>query len=134
MTSLKNLIKNCLETTAVALLILSVIALLCGGRFLCIETVFQTGAASLVIQSGILLLDRLESVFILIDMALQIGYVLGVLIIFGYIFDWYASLPLGMLIVLGLLVYFVACLFGMYRIKGDVATINSRLSQRNRGE
>lgn len=127
---MKKAIKNCLAATGTALLLLAVVAILCGGRFICVETVFQVFAASIVIQMGFYLLRNFESRYAVIEVLAEFAMMLVILIPAGCLFDWYASTPLWILILLGAGVYGIGCMIDMYRISSDVNRINDRLKSR----
>lgn len=66
----------------------------------------------------------------MVEIAVEIAYVLVVLILSGYFFGWYSSTPLWVLILLGIAVYMIGCFIGMFRMRTDVEYINHQLDLR----
>ena len=132
---MKNIIKNSLATTGLALMILSIVAVLYNGKLICIETVFQILLSSLVINFILILLKHFESKFFLVELFAEIGSTLIVLIVAGYWFNWYVSIPVWVLIIIGIVVYLIGCLIDMFHITNDIKFINDQLIKRkNAGE
>lgn len=126
---MKSKIQNVFAITGIALVLLSVVAKLYGGRFLCIETVYQVFAVSVVIQVVLVLLKKFESRYFMVEILLEIGAVLGLLLVAGVFFDWYSSIPVWVLVVMGLLVYLIGCVIDMFQIQNEVKTINRYLEK-----
>lgn len=124
---MKNKIKNCLATTALSLIILSSAALFYDARFLCISTVFEAAAANLVIHGGLELVKRVESSFFIVEVTLEIGYILAVLMLFGRLFAWFQSTPPWLLALIGILVYIGGCAIDTFHIRSDINVINKQL-------
>lgn len=127
---MKNIVKNCLATTGLSLVLLAIVATLYHARFLFIMSVYQTLLANIIIHLGLILLQRFESKYFMVEIAVEIGYVLVVLILSGHFFGWYSSTPLWVLIVLGIAVYFIGCFIGIFRMHTDVEHINLQLTLR----
>lgn len=124
---MKHNIKNCLATTGMSLVLLAMVAVLYHARFLCIESVFQVLCANILIHAGLALLKQFESKYFIVEILAEIGYILGVLLIAGLLFGWYSSTPAWVLVLMGISVYFLGGLIGVFRIKEDVEYINHQL-------
>ncbi|KLU71758.1 MAG: hypothetical protein RHS_2472 [Robinsoniella sp. RHS] len=124
------MMKNCLATTGLSLVLLAFVATLYHARFLFIVSVYQTLVANIFIHLGLALLQHFESKFFIVEIAVEIGYVLAVLILSGYFFGWYSSTPLWVLILLGIAVYLIGCFIGIFRMQTDVEYINQQLELR----
>ena len=88
---MKKKITGCLATTALAILVLGIVALLSGGHFLCIETVYQILLANVLIHGWIFVVQRFESPYFLIEITLELGGVLLLLLGLVALFSWYES-------------------------------------------
>lgn len=128
---MKKLIVNCLSTTALTLLILAIIATFYQTKCLFISSVFQAFCANLVIHIGLVFLKKLESKYFLLELLWEIGYTIGILILCGSLFKWYGSTPLWMVIIMGIIIYLIACLFDILKINDDLMFINKELKKRN---
>ncbi|MBP3886606.1 MAG: hypothetical protein J6F30_02970 [Cellulosilyticum sp.] len=124
---MKHKIRLCLATTGLTLLLLSVIASFYHAQFLCLSTVYEVFLTTIVIYIGLALLEHFESPYYLIEILLEISYIEVILILFGFMFNWYRSLPLGLLILLGFLVYVIGCSIDLIRTNHHLAYINSKL-------
>lgn len=124
---MKNKLKICFATTGLSLLLLTVVATLYHAQFLCLTTVYQVFLANVLIHIGLTLLERFESPYFLLEILLEVGYILIVLIIFSFLFDWYSSTPLWILILLGITVYFIGSLIDVFRLSNNLTFINNQL-------
>lgn len=124
---MKNKLKICFATTGLSLLLLTVVATLYHAQFLCLTTVYQVFLANVLIHIGLTLLEHFESPYFLLEILLEVGYILIVLIIFSFLFDWYSSTPLWILILLGITVYFIGSLIDVFRLSNNLTFININL-------
>lgn len=129
---MKKKIRNCLATTGIALVLLATTAFLYQARFLCIETVFQVFGACICIHLGLALLESFESKYCSLEILAEIGIVLTILVIAGFIFGWYTSMPVWVLLLMGIAVYAIGCMIDMFKIQSDINVINEYLLQNNR--
>lgn len=124
---MKHKVRNCLATTALSLLLLTIVASFYQADFLCIETVYQSFGANVLIHLGLTLLQKFESNYCIVEILVEIAYTLTILIVFG----WYSSTPLWVLILIGIAVYLIGSLIDVFRIQNEVALINRQLKLRN---
>lgn len=130
--SMKKKITGCLTTTALSILILGIVALLSGGHFLCIETVYQILLANILIHVLVFVIQKFESPYFLVEISLEIGGILLILLGLGYIFSWYESVSVLTLIIIGVLVYVFGCLIEIFHIQNDLDYINDKLEQKRK--
>jgi len=124
---MNKLIVNCLATTGLTLITLAVIASLYQAKFLCVSSVYQCFIVNIIMHVGLILVRKFESNYFVIEFIIEIGYVLGLLIVSGFFFKWYSSTPLWVLILMGIVVYFLGCLLNIMKINDDMAFINKKL-------
>lgn len=124
---MKKLIVNCLASTGLTLITLAVIASLHQAKFLCISSVYQSFVVNIIIYVGLFFMQKFESNYFVIELIIEIGYVLGILIVSGFFFNWYSSMPLWLLILMGIVVYFLSCLINIIKINDEMAFINKQL-------
>jgi len=55
-----------------------------------------------------------------------------VLIIFGAIFNWFATTPKWILAIMAVVIYFIVLLLSMVRMREEANTINKLLKKRNK--
>lgn len=125
--NLKKLVQNCLATTGLTLVILAVIASLYQAKCLFVSSVYQSLIVNIIIHLGLILLQKYESKYYVIEFIVNIGYVLGILIAFGFLFKWYNSMPLWVVSLMGIVVYLFSCIFSIFKINDDISFINNQL-------
>lgn len=124
---MKNLIKNILATTGLTLITLAIIGTIYRAEFLCINSVYQSLLVNITIHLGLLLVQRMESTYYFIEILWQVFYVLLVLIPAGYLFDWYGSAPLWIIVIMGIVIYAFSCFMNIFRVNSQVTIINKQL-------
>lgn len=120
------------STTGVTLVMLAVIGTLSGAKFLFISSVFQSLAANIAIHLGYLLTRKFESGYVLLEAALDIGYTIVVLITFGFIFHWFTSTPIWILVIMSIVLYIAGLLLSIFRIREEIDTINRLIKKRDK--
>ena len=128
---MRKMIVNIMATTGITLVILAVIALLFGASWLCITVVLECFGANILIHLGFLITHKFESRYAVLESALDIGYMLIIIIIFANIFDWFSSTPLWVLVIMTILVYASGLLLSIIRMREDIRIINQLLNKRN---
>ena len=126
---MKKTANNILCTTGLTLIILATVGVIFSAHFLCIENIFQAFAVK-IIHLGLLFTRKFESSYTFLEFALDIGYVTAVVLIFGAVFDWYASVPPWILVAMTLAVYFMSVLLSLVRTRREVDEINKLLKSR----
>ncbi len=129
---MKKLIINIMASTGITLIVLAIIGTLFSAKFLFISSVFQSLGANIVIHLGFLLTSKFESKYAALEVALDIGYTIIVLTIFGAVFDWFTNgTPIWVLVIMAVLIYLLGLLISMYRMRVDINNINKLLRKRN---
>ncbi|MNI27545.1 hypothetical protein D3C81_1529880 [compost metagenome] len=128
---MRRTIINITSTTGITLVILAGIGALSGAKFILISSVIQSLAANVIIHSGYYLTRKYESEYVLLEAALDIGYTISVLIAFGFIFNWFTSTPIWMLVIMSMVIYIAGLLLSMFRSREEINAINRLLQARN---
>ncbi len=124
---MKKLIKNTLATTGLTLIILATAATIYHAELIFISSIYESFLANIIIQTGLILVHRFESKYFCIEILFEIGYILSVLIIAGFLFSWYSSTPIWIVVLMGVGIYFISCWINMIRINSDITVINQQL-------
>jgi hypothetical protein len=127
MKIVKKTAVNILATTAITLIVLSIVALIMNADCLYLHTVIECFAANLLIHAGLFFVRRIESHYLILDLTFEMVYILLVLIIFGFIFGWYSSTPLWMVVCIGAVVYFISVVISVTNTNKALEDINSKL-------
>lgn len=128
---MKKIAVNILCTTGMTLIILAMIAAICGAKYLFISSVFRSFLANIIIHVGLLLIHKFESKYAALEMAVDIGYTAAVVILCGAIFHWYSSTPIWILFLMVVVIYGIAVLLSTVRIQHDIEEINELLRKRD---
>lgn len=129
---MKKAVVNVMATTGLTLIILALTGVMYGARFLFIKSVFQSLGANMIIHTGLYFIHKFESKYMILESLLDISYAIAVLLVFGFIFQWYGSTPGWMLAVMAVVIYLFGCWVSIFRMKEDVKEINELLQNRNR--
>lgn len=127
---MKKFVINVLATTGLSLILLSVIALFYQAEYLCLQTVFQVFGANAVLHFGFLLLRKLEMKRLLVETFSAIAMSIILLILCGFLFDWFSSTPVWILIPLGFVIYFVSAVLNLIGMRQDAREINLLIRKR----
>ena len=115
---MKEVIKNYLALNGITLILLTIIASAYQGSLLCLSTIYEVFGVNLVIMIGSRLLEDFECTYYLLEVGLMSA---------GSLFHWYDSLPIGTLIIMGMVIYLLASLVGIWHIQKDIEWINEKL-------
>lgn len=127
---MKKTAVNILCTTGLTLILLAAVGIIFKARFLCIESVFQSVAVNIIIHIGLIFTRKFESSYAALEYALDICWITATALIFGMVFDWYASVPVWVLTVMALAAYFVSVMLSLVRANHEIIEINKLLQSR----
>lgn len=125
---MKKIILNIMATTGIALVVLALVALCYDASMLCISSVFQVLGLNIVIYAGMYLLNRFEYPYPILETGLKLVYVLALVLVCGWIFDWYASTPIFVLIPMAIGIFVVCLCLDAISLMGEVKTINKLIN------
>lgn len=131
---MKKFVINVLATTGLSLILLSVIALFYQAEYLCLQTIFQVFAANTVLHFGFLLLHKLEMNRLLVETFSGIAMIIILLIVCGFLFDWFSSTPVWVLISMGFVIYIVSVVLDLINMRQDAREINMLIRKREEKE
>lgn len=129
---MKSKITLCLATTGLALIFLTLVASLYHGHFLCLSTVYEIFLSNIIIHLGLTLLEHFESPYYLVEILIEVGYILVILILFGFTFNWFSSIPIGVLILIGIATYIIGCFIDIFRTTSTLSMINKQLAAKQK--
>jgi len=127
---MKRILINIMSTTGITLVVLAAVALLYGGECLFVSTVFEVLIANAAVHLGLIFTSKYENKYPILEALLNITYATAVIVIFGLIFDWYSSTPIGVLLIMVLLIYVIGYFISALGAKEDMEEINRLLRER----
>lgn len=128
---MKKITVNILCSTGITLIVLAAMAAIFGAKFLFISSVFQSLIANIIIHIGLLFTRKFESDYAILEYTLDISYTTAIVLISGFVFNWYSSTPMWMLITMSAVIYLIGILLNTIRIRQDISEINELLKKRN---
>lgn len=126
---MRRMIVNIMATMGISLLVLSVIATFYQARFLCVDAVFQTLFANILIHIGIKWIHGIEFRYPIAESILSISYTTITALVCGKLFHWYDSMPVEVLTLLAVIVYLAGCWLSVIRFRREVKDINVLLQR-----
>jgi hypothetical protein len=129
---MKRTIENIMTTTGAVLILLAFFAEIFGAKFIYTRTFFEILGANTLIHLGLLLTQKYESRYVILEFLLDITYTIAVLIVFGLIFNWYANMPVWVLLVMAVVIYIFGFLINTMRTREDAKEMDDLLQKRKK--
>ncbi len=130
---MKKISVNILCSTAITLILLALLGTFFGAQFLLIKSVYQSFLVNIIVHIGLFFTHKFESSYAILEWTLDLGYAIAVVIIFGAIFSWYSCVPIGILVVMTIVIYFAAIFLSTVQMRQEIKEINALLPMQ-RGE
>ena len=127
----KNII-NIMASTGIILLVLSIVAVMYGGRAICINTICEVAMLSIFIHSGLSMIHRFDIQNAFLERAADISYIVVITLVSGTVFGWYQSISVWVIVIMVFIIYVVGYLTDLYRTKEEVRMINELLQDRKK--
>lgn len=121
---MKKIILNIMATTGISLVALALIATLYDGTLICIDTVFQMLGLNIVIYIGLYFMDYMEYRYALLETGLKLIYIILLVLISGFVWDWYNNLSSAVLILMTIGIFAVCVCLDTISLLSEVKTIN----------
>ena len=123
---IKQFLNNAFVTTAIVLIVLSVVALWYDGTM----TIFETLLLSVVCEVIKHMMYKIDIANIYLGILLHYLLVLAAVLIFGYAFNWGNQLPVYVLAGMCGVVLILCCYLDISRVKADIDEINGLCENR----
>lgn len=121
---MKKMLLNIWATTGISLVVLALVATLYDGTLICIETVFQVLGLNILIYIGLFLLDCVEYRYAILGTVLKLMYTIALVLVGGFVWDWYANLPAAVLVIMTIGIFLVSVGLDAISLLGEVKSIN----------
>jgi len=129
MKTIKTIINFIMFVTGAALVILALFSLLFKVEINFVPTIFEIFAANIIIILGLFLRMKFEIRSIILEYLIDISYIIAVLIIFGFLFNWFSAIPIWLLVVMAVVIYIFATIITVTMMKNDVKELNKLLQE-----
>jgi len=128
---MKKIIIYTMFTTGAAVVILSAFFLYNGIDRMPVSVIIQILAANIVINIGHSLINKvIEIRLIILEYLINICYTTIILLISGFIFNWYSVIPIWLLPVMALIIYIFVITTSISKANKDTKEINDLLQKR----
>jgi len=127
---MKKAIVSIMATTGAVLVVLTIFAIIFGSKSISVHTILEVLAANTVIIFGLLFTRKFESSYAILAYFIDISFILAVLITFGVIFDWFSSIPVWVLVIIGILVYIFDLFTNLVRMRNEIKEMDELLQKR----
>ena len=129
MKKIKKIIAYVMFVTGAALVILAAFSALFDVEIHFVPTVFEIFAANILIILGLFLRWKFEIRYMFLEYLIDITYIIVVLVVSGYIFDWYSAVPVWLLLAMAVVIYILAVTVFIIRFKKDTNEMNELLQK-----
>ena len=126
---MKRTIVNTMFTTGISIVGLALYFAITDIKIVMVYTILQLFGANVLIHLGLFFRSKFEIQNIFLECLIEISYVLIVLVAFGFIFKWFAAIPVWILIISGIMIYIIAYVLTMSEVKKDMKEINELLDK-----
>lgn len=128
---MKKLLINCLATTALTIMMHAAIsAIFFGASLMFIKNVFEILAVNLVVHIGLIFVQKFEIKYIIIERIVEVAFVLIVVLPAGFLFDWYSTNSMWIVLIICVVIYFVGCFIDIMKVNDEIADINKLIAHR----
>jgi hypothetical protein len=100
-------------------------------KVILVDTILQLTGANILIHLLLHLRDKLEIRNPIIESIVDNSIIIAILITFGFIFSWFARVPLWLLVVSGIGYYMITSIITVSKTKKDTDEVNEILNKLN---
>lgn len=118
---------NTLSTTALTVLIMCLVAAIQGFTLWGVTVPFEMLLVNLLMHIGFYFVHKIDFKYFILSFALDLIYVTGLIIGFGFLFDWFHANTIWIICLVGAVVYIFGILIDVWRINREVGFINEKL-------
>ncbi len=127
----KEWFKNFLSTAAITIFLITLVGVLTGDDSVKMLSILPAIAANLIIHLGLIGIRRIACVYYIMEILLEFGYVLGTVLLTGFLSGWFITTSIWITVTITVVVFTAACLIDVVHIHKDIETINQQLAQRD---
>jgi len=126
---MKKTFVNLMFTTGISIVGLTLYFAIIHKERVLVHTILELFGANVFIHFTLFLRSKFEIRNLILEHIIDISFVLIVLMAFGIIFKWFATVPVWILVVSGILIYIITSILAISKIKRDTREINSLLEK-----
>ncbi|MCL2826305.1 MAG: hypothetical protein FWD72_02735 [Eggerthellaceae bacterium] len=126
---MKEWFKNFLSTTALTLIFVSCFAVITGDTTVNLLSIFPSVAANLIVHIGLFAIKWLDIKNFLAEIVIEVAFVMAIVLAVGFFVGWFREYEVWVTVVITLLVFALACLLNIRRVRRDLTAINEEIQQ-----
>jgi len=127
---MKKFMINAFATTGISLIMLSFVALAFHAKCIYLETVFQIFVVNVLSHLLIILIRKMDFRSNCLEMTLELISLESELLIFGWLFHWFTSVSVAILVIMGGMIYVISLFLNLLQMKQAAKEINSLIQKR----
>lgn len=127
---MKKFMINAFATTGISLIMLSFVALAFHAKCIYLETVFQVFVVNVLSHLLIMLIRKMDFRSNSLEMMLELISLESELLIFGWLFHWFTSVSVGILVIMGVMIYVISLFLNLLQMKQAAKEINALIQRR----
>ena len=127
---MKKFMINAFATTGISLIMLSFVALAFHAKCIYLETVFQIFVVNVLSHLLIILIRKMDFRSNCLEMTLELISLESEILIFGWLFHWFTSVSVAILVIMGGMIYVISLFFNLLQMKQAAKEINSLIQKR----
>lgn len=127
---IKEWFKNFLATTAITIIIITLVGVATGDSTVKIVSILPSVAANAAIHLGIYGIRRVASVYLVLELLLEFGFVVGVMLLTGYVSGWFTTTSPWITVGITVVVFAAACLIDIVHLNRELDEINHDIAVR----
>ncbi len=127
---MKKFMINAFATTGISLIMLSFVALAFHAKCIYLETVFQIFVVNVLSHLLIILIRKMDFRSNCLEMTLELISLESELLIFGWLFHWFTSVSVAILVIMGGMIYVISLFLNLLQMRQAAKEINSLIQKR----
>lgn len=127
---MKKFMINAFATTGISLIMLSFVALAFHAKRIYLETVFQIFVVNVLSHLLIILIRKMDFRSNCLEMTLELISLESELLIFGWLFHWFTSVSVAILVIMGGMIYVISLFLNLLQMRQAAKEINSLIQKR----
>ncbi len=126
---IKQLIINTFATTTMSIVLTSVVSLIAGGKYMGFFVPLEILLANFLAHIGFVLLNKIDMKYKIFNYFAMLIFSLGIVIGFCFLFNWCEVDELWIICLIVIIVFIVAFVIDLIKIKQDADEINASLNE-----
>ena len=126
---IKRFSVNTLATTALSIFLMCIVALIKDFTLMGLTVPFEILLVNILAHSGFIILERIDMKQKIINYTVMLVYLTGIIVGFGFIFDWFSVNEIWIVCTVGAVVFVFAIVMDIIKINRDAKEINASLNK-----